>query len=231
MPKERFFCSGPLVAQTEVVLTDQELHHLFHVMRMEEGEEVELVNGEGILAKGFIRALKKKEAQISLESITQAEKPATQLILYQAIPRIQRLDFIVEKGTELGMTHLYLFPGEKSERKDLTPKQLQGLVEQAIAALKQCGRLWVPTITLLSPIPSWSTLAPSTFIADLHATEHLRPQNHSSAICIGPEAGFSDRELAHLKHLGALPRLLHANILRTDTAALAALTILSLGEV
>lgn len=228
MPKERFFTSSPLHGQAEVIISDQEYHHLLHVMRMEEGEEVELVNGQGILAKGTIQRLAKKEGVIVLKEVLETPKPQKNLILYQALPRLQRLDFIVEKGTELGMTHLYLFPGEKSERKSLAPKQIAGLQDQAIAALKQCGRLWMPVIEMIPQIEKWSPFEIPTFYGDLNAKEPLQHQTGSSAVCIGPEAGFSPAELEHLKALGGQGRLLHENILRTETAAIAALVLLGI---
>lgn len=227
MPKERFYSPSSLIGEKEIVLADQEYHHLLHVMRMKEGEEVELVNGQGSFAKGIITHLGKKQGVITLHEAFNEDAPQKNLILYQAIPRIQRLDFIVEKGTELGMTHLYLFPGEKSERKDLTPKHLEGLKAQAIAALKQSGRLWLPTIELRPPIKQWTSLPSPTFFGDLAATTPLTPQLSSAAVCIGPESGFSFAEITHLKEIGAQGKFLHANVLRTDTAALAALVILS----
>lgn len=227
MPKERFFSPIPLINQAEVVLSEQEFHHLRHVMRMEEGEEVEIVNGQGVLAKGVIASIRKKEAHIELQTVNYTEKPVNTLILYQALPRIQRLDFIVEKGTELGMTHLYLFPGDKSERKGLTDKQLQGLKEQAISALKQCGRLFLPEIAWFGPIQSWPKFERNTYFGDLESEEYLKPGQGSVAFCVGPESGFSKNEIEALQQLGAEGRRLHPNILRTDTAAIAALAILT----
>lgn len=243
MPAERFFTNQPILIGEELILSGQERHHLVDVMRPRAGEPIELVNGQGALAQATFVRSDRQTAVLRVESVEVAKASANQYILAQAIPRINRLDFIVEKGTELGMTALWLFPSERSERKVLTEHQVERLDAMAIAAMKQCGRLFLPKIELKPPLMQWKreTLPVSceAFFGDvdpeaplfLHALaqqgeqEKQSKQNTRILFFIGPESGFTDKEVEQLKHLGAEGVSLHPNILRTDTAALAALTL------
>jgi 16S rRNA (uracil1498-N3)-methyltransferase len=223
LPHNRYFTSDPL--QQTAILTGPEFQHLTRVMRAKEGDTVELVNGQGDLALATIDTLTKRSATLTLSQTTTAE-PDPPLILAQALPRPNRLATIREKGTELGATAFLLFPGQRSER---TTTSLERAHAITIAALKQSGRLHLPTIELRPPLLEWTTLPTPAFVADLHATTPLQPTSPAT-VFIGPESGFTLDELTHLTTLGATPVRLHRNTLRTDTAALAALTLLSINK-
>lgn len=233
MPAERYYFPHPLHSGDVIHLADTEFHHLTHVMRAEVGDALELVNGEGSLATGRITGLEKKKALITLTDCTQTQRSAHRVILAQALPRMNRLDFIIEKGTELGMDALWLFPGERSERKELSEHQLDRCKGIAIAAMKQSGRLYLPDITAKPHLAKWGLPAGSLFFGDL-SCEALpfkllwsEKPPAESIFFIGPESGFSDREEATLRGWQARGVQLHQNILRTDTAALAAMTLAS----
>lgn len=229
MPAERFYFPGPLSTGQTCALEELEFHHLIHVMRTKTGDRVELVNGQGTLAQAQVVQIEKKRALLSIESSTSLPKPRREVILLQALPRIHRLDFIVEKGTELGMTALWLFPGERSERKELSTAQWERAKGQALAALKQCGRLWLPEIAWKPPLKKWSSLPFPTVFGDVHTdAPQLVPIQSSALVCIGPESGLTSQEEEKLKGMGAHGVKLHPHILRTDTAALAALTLLTI---
>lgn len=234
MPIYRFYCEDPLLAAKEVILEGQEFHHLVRVTRKGMGEVIELVNGQGHLAQGRIQALKKTYALIQIQSISQTEIPHCKIVLAQAIPRLNRLDFILEKGTELGLTELWLFPGKYSERKKISMHQMQRMRTISIAAMKQSGRLYLPKITMKPPLEQWETFVYPSYFGDISANappffQVLKQQSsqESTLFFIGPESGFSDKETSVLNTLGAQGVRLHSNTLRTDTAALAALTLIS----
>lgn len=232
MPVERFFIDEPLVAKKTITLKNQEFHHLVRVIRMQEGESVELINGKGLLGFGEIQKVTKKDAEVYLEAVHQEKKPSYETILAQAIPRINRLDFIVEKATELGISALWLFPGDLSEKKDLTPNQKERLHTLMIAATKQCGRLFLPEITFMPPLQEWKKPPYTCFYGDIYpkAPSFI---NALQAVAlkdnilffIGPEGGFSEKEEQLLKKIATGVKL-NQNILRTDTAALCSLSIL-----
>ena len=233
MPKERFFVDSDLSTVSMIEISDKEFHHLTHVMRLDVNDDVEVVNGKGCLCLGKIEELKKKSAIVTIQEKIFKSPPSFQVILAQASPRINRLDFILEKGTELGMSSLWLFPGERSERIKFNEHQIERMRAVTISAMKQCGRLFLPEIVIKPALDKWDALPFKGIYGDVHpdaksinaAWPTINPTN-GVIIFIGPESGFSDAESKKLVQLNAHGVKLHRNILRTDTAALAALSVI-----
>lgn len=212
MPVNRYY------SFTETI-TGDELTHL-KVTRAKVDDQIELIDGKGRLATATITSINKKEATVAIQS-THTEPPKKGPILAQAIPRLNRLDTILEKGCELGASSFWLFPGDLSEKKELTPTQKKRCDRIIINALKQCGSLYLPTIEWKPPLTSWEDIPSPAFYGDPTANTPLSP---AAIIIIGPESGFSENEHTWLKQHATGARL-HHNILRTDTAAIAALAI------
>lgn len=221
---DRFFYKGPLQAGSSIVLSPEEEKHL-RVMRIREGEAIEIINGKGILAKGIIQG-----KGVQIVSFHEAPSSPLQVIIAQAIPKANRLDLIVEKGTELGMQELWLFPGDLSEKKEVSQTLLHRLEAIAIAATKQCGRLFLPKIAIKASLNEWENLALPAYFGDTAETAppFMQSSHKEKAVLffVGPEKGFSEKEEAHLRHLGAQGVKIHPHILRTDTAAIAFLSII-----
>lgn len=238
MPVDRFYLKKELVSNQEILLEGTEFHHLIHVMRGKQRDKIELVNGMGSLATGYIHSIEKRSAHIHIETLTSQKPPSFELILAQAIPRSNRLDWILEKGTELGMTQIWLFPGSHSEKKSFSEHQLERIEALMIAAMKQSGRVYLPTIQFKPELNKWPELKKHelpypAFFGDLSASAPLfesiwknSPPQYGSIFFIGPESGFNKLEIDSLNALGAAGVNLHQNILRTDTASLVALALM-----
>lgn len=234
MPSERYYTSSSLAIHQNILLDPQESHHLLHVMRGREGDQVELVNGQGSLAQASVSLVKKHSATLSVIGVENTPQPSFDIVLAQAIPRINRLDTILEKATELGATQIWLFPGEKSERKTLTDHQIERSKQLTISAMKQCGRLFLPKLKILPRLEDWKSPLQNAFFGDLQPNTPLfetewkncSPQKQC-IILIGPESGFTQNETRQLVCLHAKGVKLHQNILRTDTAPLLALSLIS----
>lgn len=233
MPAERYFISNSFEDGLNLFVEEQEFHHLIHVMRTKTGESVELVNGKGQLATAIVNSIEKKRAWLEVQSVVTQPLPQKRIILAQAIPRLNRLEFILEKGTELGMTEIWLFPAAHSEKNNFTDNQLQRLTTITIAAMKQCGRLFLPKIVLMPMIKHWKGITCPSFFGDTdpQAIVFSKAWQDNSDIsevlfCIGPESGFTDEEVEILKKIGFIGVKLNDNILRTDTAAITALAII-----
>jgi len=224
---------------SQIALIDGEYHHLLNVMRGKVGDSIILVDGRGSMAEGKVLALEKKRGIIEVISVKK-QKPEPSFALIQALPRINRLDFIVEKATELGVGVIYLFPGDTSERKLLTPQQLERLQNITIAAMKQCERLYLPKIIVLPAMLKWKNeeILPQVplFFGDLNPEakpflialqSHFNSSFEGAAFCTGPESGFSTNEELLLKNMHAIGVNLHTNVLRTDTASLAAMALMA----
>lgn len=228
MPAHRFFLDDGFHHST-LVLSGPELHHLKHVMRVRQHEQVELINGRGTLATAKILEMKPTEALCEITQKFQAP-PSSDLILAQALTRPALLDWIIEKGTELGATQFWLFPGDLSEKKELTPHQIERLHHLMIGGIKQCGRLYLPTLEIKPALSSWKKPSETFLFGSLSkASQPLKDSYPSPVIiAIGPEKGFSLEEHSILENqLQAQGVKLHSNVLRAETAALCALSLLS----
>lgn len=234
MPKERYFYPQDFQEGSQLFIEDQEFHHLIHVMRNHIDDVIELVNGQGQLASGKISKIEKKRVSLEVLTVYQAPSLDLPLILAQAIPRFNRLELIVEKGTELGMTELWLFPAMHSDKKAFSINQTERLNTILISAMKQCGRLFLPELIFMPSLKEWQKFSLPTFFGDTRpsaptfasAWQQKNPQN-GSIFCVGPESGFTSDEVDVLQQLGAEGVKLHRNILRTETAGITALSLMS----
>lgn len=239
MPHNRFWVDAIPQVGSSCCLEGKEAHHLLEVMRRAKETPVELVDGSGRLARArLVASSKRGECQLVVESIDQAAKPTRRLTLLQAIPRKERLDLIIEKATELGVDEICLFPGARSERKELSESHRERLHRLAIAAVKQSGRLHMPSIALYPAIGKWSTVAEGqlAFFGEvgegavplLSLLERQWKQEVKQLFCaIGPEGGFTDQEEELMRRHGFYGASLHPLVLRTDTAPLLALSLIS----
>ena len=148
-----------------------------------------------------------------------------------AIPRFAKLEYILEKGTELDATEFWLFPGIHSEKEKFSPNQLSRMQLMLTSAMKQCGHLDLPSIHFKPSLLEWEPMAGSLFFGDTHPQApylwHAKEDKQPFILFIGPEKGFEGREEKHLKEvLKAKGVKLHPNILRTETAAITGLSLL-----
>ena len=234
MPHNRYYIDAFLQKGTNITLCDEEWHHLVRVLRAQKGDTLELINGQGQLARSIISDLKKHSAELEITQILE-EKPApSPLILAQAIPRMNHLEWIIEKGTELNATSFWLFPGYLSEKQGLSDSQHTRLEHLKISAMKQCGRLDLPTILLKPPLLEWTlpqgtllfgdTIDDAPYLWDLPLSI---PLPSPVILFIGPEKGFSLKEREFLiQQLHCTRMRLHPNILRAETAPLVALSLI-----
>jgi 16S rRNA (uracil1498-N3)-methyltransferase len=233
MPAERYYIEDDFEEGDQKALLGPEFHHLVHVMRTKVGEEVELVNGKGLLAQSIVEKITKDRALLKILDLSFLSPSKATIILAQAMPKPNRLDFILEKGTELGVDEFWLFPGNQSAKKEVFPSQEQRMKGLTVAAMKQCGRLFLPEIKFMPPLDKWELLQGSAFFGDVEPSAHSfesvwRDSNPTFPMLffVGPESGFSDAEVTELKRIGAQGVKLHPNILRTDTAAITALSLI-----
>ena len=240
MPAERYYFDAQLSVGLKFDLLEQEFHHLVHVMRSKVGDIIEIVNGKGALAKSKILEVSKRSVSLIIQEVSQQSEPEVNLILVQGIPRVNRLDTILEKCTELGATEIRLCPTQYSERKHFNEQQIKRFESITIAAMKQSGRLFLPKIQFIAPILEWKETKEKLFFGDLspHAPlfyrelEKLSKEERGNCLesclfVVGPEKGLCEEEILHLNQLNGIGVKLHSNTLRTDTAAIAALAIMS----
>jgi len=231
----RIYYNGNLTKGTSVALSEQANQHLVHVLRLKAGDSISLFNGENVEAVATVSTIHKKQSTVTIsEVITVNRESSLSLHLYQSILRSDKMDWVIQKATELGVTKITPVMTQFSQVK-LTPDRLikrmdhwQGII---ISACEQCGRNQLPTLN--EPI-RFSTMLDHTEIektflfspeADTHF--HQLPVNSSDKIAflIGPEGGFSPEEINLVKHSNITSLSLGPRILRTETAAITAMSI------
>lgn len=232
----RFYCQQPLSPGQLATLPAEVAHHI-HVLRLAVGDEVVLFNGDGGECLGRLAHAGKKEA--SVEVLSRAE-PAVELpyavLLAQALPEGSKMEWIVEKAVELGAAAVQPLAARRSvvklsaERAEKKLEHWRGIVE---AATCQSGRTRVAEVMPPVDVGGWLSkpahgrrilLSPRGTATLAEWARTNEPQD--LALMVGPEGGFSPEEEDAAIAAGALPLTMGARILRTETAALAALSIL-----
>lgn len=226
MPIERFFDSDLTAEDKEGQLEADQMHHALKVFRLGVGDHLEIINGHGLLAHCLITEISKKNLryQVIKTHIEKRGLPKTVLIL--GMPKFNRLEFIIEKVCELGCDKITLFNADRSEKVDLSPNQLDRLNLLLQAALKQCGRLFLPSLELRSSLDQCFEQDYTYYYGHIETKEKLPLAiKNQAGIVIGPESGFSDKEKALLS-TKAHPISLSDAVLRVDTAAICAVCLL-----
>jgi 16S rRNA (uracil1498-N3)-methyltransferase len=231
VPHNRYYVDTYFQEGKSVTVSGDEWRHLTKVSRSKPGDVVELINGKSALAVASVVELERNQARLVVDAVEE-QTPPPPLILAQAIPRMNHLEWIVEKATELGATALWLFPGNLSEKNTLSPHQQERLKNLCIAAMKQCGRFDLPDIVFKPPLQEWQPQGGTFLFGDTseaapYLWEVTTAINSPLIMCIGPEKGFDAKEVEFMTlNLKAKGVRLHPNILRAETAPLVALSLI-----
>ncbi len=210
------------------------LHQMKSVLRFKAGDECIILDGNGMKAKGKIEELHKKGAKISLSEQETCTPPKRRLRLYSAISKKpSTFELIVQKATELGATEIIPLVTERCQVVELRKiERLELIIKEAAEQSEACflpelGEVLSLADLLTSP-PSGELLAGDPWNSDqkLSALEVIGDVN----LIIGPEGGLTDTELAEIKKAGGLIFLLGESVLRMETAAIAALSVIQFGR-
>ncbi|MEI6562482.1 MAG: 16S rRNA (uracil(1498)-N(3))-methyltransferase [Verrucomicrobiota bacterium] len=227
-----------------LLLDEDETHHATDVLRMKAGDRATVFNGEGACASVELAHISKRAIELKLLTPSQSAPPACRITLGQAIPKGKNMDLIVQKATELGAASVVPLTTERTvvqfEARDAEKKR-EKWQAVAIEACKQCGQNWLPAVLppqtlahlfaettfdlLLIASLAPGALHPKTVLADFLPTTGARPK--SVLILIGPEGDFTPAEIALALARGCRPITLGPIVLRTETAALYCLSVLS----
>jgi 16S rRNA (uracil1498-N3)-methyltransferase len=227
MPHDRFY--HPDLSTPQILLTESEHHHLAHVMRIKEGEIIEVIDGQGTLAQGKVGKITKRDASITIEEIFSEEKKSPKLLLGQAALKFSNLEWVLEKGVEIGVDTFILFNSDSSEKLPYSPSQQKRLDHILISAIKQSGRLFLPEVIYLNHVSDLQEIKGYKVFGDLlEKTVKIKDLSLDSSplmAIIGPEKGWSSKDISSLKHtVKATPVSLAPYILRAETAAIVALS-------
>ena len=209
----------------DVKINDEEQQHIVKVLRMREGEEIFVTDGKGNLAKGNL-VFEGKKVSLDIKEIKE-NLPEFSPKLHIAIAptkNIDRIEFFVEKATEMAISEITILQTEKTERKNLNIDKLR---KQAIAASKQSLRFHFPKINDVTKLSDFlKNINPkNTFVAHCDAsferTEISKIQNvENITFLIGPEGDFSEKEIKLLAEKDIKAVSLGNQRLRTETAGI-----------
>ena len=233
----RFYCPPPLPTSGTFQLPQDAGHHASRVLRLREGSPVELFDGIGNECRGVLTELGGKRVMVGEIATSVANRESSlQVTLAQALSSSEKMDWVIQKATELGAAEIQPLDTERSVAR-LSPERAARRLEHwrqvAISACEQCGRNVLPAIQAPLDIMAWLQKTRASGGTKLILLPHgsiklqtqPRPQG-SVTLLVGAEGGFSDAESDSALHCGFTPIQLGARVLRTETAAIAGLAAL-----
>jgi len=231
----RIYHPDTLHSDQELELTPDACNHVANVLRAKVGQPVVLFNGDGNEYSGeFIDVSKRKVlVQIDAKLSMNLESPLP-IHLGQGVSRGDRMDLVLQKSVELGVTEITPLITERcgvkldEQRWQKKHAQWQKII---IAACEQCGRNVLPTLHMPTDFQNWINQSTQALRLTLHpradkSFRHINIGNHGVRLLIGPEGGFSDQELYQTEQGGYQTVQLGPRTLRTETAAITAISAL-----
>ncbi len=230
----RFFTEQALSCGDELTLEAGPSRHIAGALRLREGAALRLFNGSGGEYLAHITAIDKQAVSVAVSDFhaedREAELPVT---LGIGISRGERMDLVVQKSTELGVSAIQPLVTERTEvrlKGEREQKKRRHWQQVAISACEQCGRNRVPEVAEPLALARWLAGANADLKLVLHHRSEQRlgalPAPASIALLVGPEGGLSATEVSAAEQAGFQSLALGPRILRTETAPLAALAIL-----
>lgn len=196
-------------------------------MRKIEGDEIGLINGKGRLALGKVCEMEKKKAGVTILEVKNETLPKRRFFLAVPFMRASKLEWILEKGTELGAFGFFLYRAEHSEKNEISAHAIERLRTITVSAIKQSGNLFLPFMEIGPDLSSLLKHKARLFFGDMGASLGFESFEEDTALFIsGPEKGFAPQELALLKEK-AEGVSLSPHTLRAETAPIAAASLLA----
>jgi len=236
MASTRLFVNDPLVPGTELQLGRDQAHYLGRVLRLRNGDMLTVFNGDNGEFDAHVTSLAKNSATVVVDTALEtATESALKIHLVQGISRGERMDFVVQKATELGVkriTPVFTEYGVVKLNGARAAKRNDHWQSVAIGACEQSGRIRPPLIDAPVDLNAWFGAGTKEADSDLILRPGAATPLSSIAapvtkVCllIGPEGGFSDTEYEDAKIAGFATVSLGPRILRTETAALTAIAV------
>ena len=236
MRNTRIYQQGLFTINETVTLSEDAFGHAVRVLRLRAGDHITLFNGsESFQYSATLTEVSKKSAQVKINTkeLVNSESPLN-IHLGQGISRGDRMDFTLQKSVELGVNTITPLFTERcgvklnAERLEKKRQQWQKIV---ISACEQSGRIYVPTVTEPMMLADWLKQETSALKINLHPkAQHsimtLPIENTRVRLLVGPEGGLNDEEIAQARQCQFHDVLLGPRVLRTETAALTAITAL-----
>ena len=243
MTVPRFFLEPNRWAVAAPELNPDEAHHFIHVLRGREQAPIEVFDGRGQVARAAITSVGHGRVVLGLQEVRTVPPPAVEIILYQALPKGSRWDWLIEKATEIGVARIVPLLTERCEVRLRPPGggKAGGAPDRwlriALSAAKQCGLARLPEITAAVRPGNWAALFADSDRVLMGVLDPAAPPLRRVletlrrappariGILIGPEGDLTPAEISAASEAGAWPVSFGPHTLRVETAALFALSV------
>ena len=232
----RLHVEAPLPIGTRVALPEAAAGHLLRVLRAQVGDACVLFNGDGHDYDARIVAAGKREAEVDiLAARAIGNESPLRIVLLQALARGDKMDWILQKATELGVVAIVPVTSERSEIRldgERADKRIAHWRSVVVSACEQSGRATVPAVAAPASLAQAMAGLPASarrLLLDPQASQGMRKLDLAAGglvLAIGPEGGWSARDLATLRGNGFEGLRLGPRVLRTETAGIAAIAAL-----
>ena len=222
----------PVAVGDMLELSPEQAHHIRSVLRLQGGDRLSVFDGAGGEWVARIETMDRRRVQLVVEQLLagEATDPDFEVVLFQAYCRPERMEWLLQKGCEVGLHEVRLFRGQRGEGPPASDSRVARWRRVMIEACKQCGRRRVPGIVPIKFLPCVPD-GVQAFLADPETEISLAGQLRDSEsttcwVAVGPEAGLDDEERAAAIQGGWLPVSLGPRVLRTETAGMAATVLI-----
>ena len=218
-----------------ITLDDNAFNHLIRVLRMKTGESITLFDGSNQITPAVIHEVNKKTVIVkTANSVLDNRESPLNIHLGQVISRGDKMEFTIQKSVELGVNTITPLLSERCGVKldqDRLEKKVQQWQKIVISACEQCGRNIIPSINPVMKLETWCANLTDSLKLNLHpkaeqGINQLANDNKNISLLIGPEGGLSNEEISMTHQYQFTDILLGPRVLRTETAALTAITAL-----
>lgn len=231
----RVYLPRPLQCNTVVTLNENAANHVMRVLRLKPGAQLILFNGEGGEYRAMLGRSNKLQVEVMVGEFVgrEVESPVS-ITLAQGVSRGERMDYTIQKSVELGVTRIVPVFSQRSvvnlqgERLDKRVRHWRSVTE---SACEQCGRNRVPAVWEATSVDEWLRRDDGDLKLILHPEAPLdlsgiAPPSGPVSLLVGPEGGFAPEEITRAQTVGYIGLRLGPRILRTETAAMVALSVL-----
>lgn len=216
------------------IITSSEQHHLRNVLRLELGDTIRIVDGKGSICIGEIYKINAEATEAKVLSRSFHERNTPFLTLFQGLPKNDKMELILQKTTELGVTQIVPMSTERSLHEP-SVNRFERWHRVVLSATKQSGRAWLPELSEIEKfedcLNALQKFALSLIFWENEKEQHIKAvlrektEVESIAFLIGPEGGFTNEEVYAAIENGCIPVNVGSNILRTETAAITGIAI------
>lgn len=232
----RIYTAQELRAGREVLLPEQAGEHVARVLRLDRGHPLILINGDGREYDAQLSSLAKRSvtAMITTAREVDRETPLT-LTLAQSIARGEKMDWILQKATELGVSHIVPLITERTEVKldeERAERRMAHWISVIESACEQCGRTTLPSLAPPRKLDRWLAVLDDDAVRVVltpdgeTSVRQLPATNDRLIMVVGPEGGLTEQDVLMLRQAGFYGLRLGPRVLRTETAGLAGIAAL-----